>query len=170
MCLDSKCKHHVTHQGSESRSLHVICTEVIPWPGLYYSSSEGEQRQRFPWQLYHMLDKEPGMSLLLPLVACMEKMQGMKHHPMQEQTALGIPFQTADGSQFAFGEASRFWGIYVFFLKWPRRAGILEGFLVFPTSSRAKYTWGWPLSWYLNPTSSNPAVKNKAKTFLEMWG
>lgn len=70
-----------------------------------------KQRQRSPWQLHQMeeLPRSQGCpfvwSLLLPLVTGMEKVQGMKHQPTQEQTAFGIAFQKADGLQFPFGVA-----------------------------------------------------------------
>lgn len=63
------------------------------------------ERQGFPWQLLQMqaLPRSWGCpsagSLPLPTAAGLEKVQGMKHRPMQEQTALGIALQKADGSQ-----------------------------------------------------------------------
>ena len=71
------------------------------------------QRQGFPWQLHQMqaLPRSRGCPfagfLPLPSAAGMEKVQGMKRWPTQEQTALGIAFQKAAGLQFPFGVADK---------------------------------------------------------------
>lgn len=46
-------------------------------------------------------------SLPLPSAAGMEKVQGTKDQPTQEQTAFGIAFQKADCLQFLFGAADK---------------------------------------------------------------
>lgn len=182
--LDPKSKYHVTCQGSDSRSFHIICRWAIPCPAHPESMSLSNcsfirkwmgRERGFPGLFGAPINtsaaEELGTPPLWDSFLCHPWMawrgcRARSHCPVQEGTALAIDFQAF--SIRRGWQASRCWGIYQYFSKWPSGVGNLVGFLVFPTSSQAKCTPGWSLSWYLNPTSSNRGVKNKVKRLLEM--
>lgn len=132
------------------------------------------QRKGFPWSFWstpptqvllrswgHLLCGIPSSS-----IGGTGRVQGTKSLSSARGNCIGYRFSSIFPS--AWLTRKQMLGVHQYFLKWPSGVGNLVGFLVFPTSSQAKCTPGWPLSRYLNPTSSNRGVKNKAKRLLEM--